>query len=184
MRITRAGLGWAAGAGLAVVASLGELGAQHVGRDFHVFWEAGRDFASGAPLYQPAPGARRFKYPPFAAMVFQPLGWLPLPVAAVGFHALGLLLLAFAGAATWRIAESWAPGRRRGPLPMVLAVAVVLHLAQSDLLHLQTNTLVLALSLAGVLAAARERPGPAAAWITAATLIKLTPAVLLGWLAV
>lgn len=174
---------WPAGAALALLLSLGQAGTQHPGTDFHVFWEAGSDFAGGAPLYQPAPGARWFKYPPFAAMLFQPLGWLSLDAAAVAFHALGLLLLGWATVATWRIAEAWAPGRRRGALPLVLALLAVLHIAQSDLLHLQTNLLVLALSLAGVLAVSRGRTWPAAGWLTAATLLKLTPAVLLGWLA-
>lgn len=174
---------WPAAVVVALLLSLGQAGRHHPGTDFHVFWEAGRDFADGSPLYQPAPGARWFKYPPFAAMLFQPLGWLSLDAAAVGFHALGLLLFAWAAVATWRIAEAWAPGRRRGALPMVLALLAILHIAQSDLLRLQTNLLVLALSLTGVLAAARGRAWPAAAWLSAATLLKLTPAVLLGWLA-
>ena len=64
-----------------------------VGQDFHVFWQAGRNFSSGEPLYHGyLPGAREFKYPPFAAMVFQPLGALPLRVAAVLFSLLNLLL--------------------------------------------------------------------------------------------
>ena len=50
---------------------------QRVGTDFHVFWQAGYDFAHGLPLYQPLPGARRFNYPPFAAQVFQVLGVFP-----------------------------------------------------------------------------------------------------------
>lgn len=176
-------LAWPAGAALALLLSLGQAGREHVGTDFHVFWQAGRDFAAGLPLYQPVAGAREFKYPPFAAMLFQPLGWLSLDTAAVAFHALSLLLLGFAAVATWRVAEAWAPGRRRGVLPLALALLAVVPVAQSDLAHNQTNLLVLALSLAGVLALARARPGAAAAWLSAATLVKLTPAVLLGWLA-
>ena len=31
---------------------------QHLGEDFHVFWQAGRNFATGAPLYHDSlPGA-------------------------------------------------------------------------------------------------------------------------------
>ena len=91
---------WPAAAALALLLSLGQAGRHEPGTDFHVFWEAGRDFADGSPLYQAAPGARRFRYPPFAAMLFQPLGWLSLDAAAVAFHALGLLLLAWAAVAT------------------------------------------------------------------------------------
>ncbi|HSE28083.1 MAG TPA: glycosyltransferase family 87 protein [Gemmatimonadales bacterium] len=177
-------LAWPAGAVLALLLSLGQVGREHVGTDFHVFWEAGRDFAAGLPLYERAEGARRFIYPPFAAMVFQPLGLLSLDAAAVAFHALSLLLLAASAMATWRIADAWAPGRRRGALPLLLAILAVAHIAQSNLARNQTNLLVLALCLAGILASANRRPGRAAAWLSAATLIKLTPAVLLGWLAV
>src|SRR2546422_5603240 len=42
---------------------------EQVGGDFHVFWQAGRNFFTGAPLYHgDLPGARNFIYPPFAAL--------------------------------------------------------------------------------------------------------------------
>jgi hypothetical protein len=48
-----------------------------------VFWQAGRNFAIGHPLYQDSlPGARPLKYPSFAALVFQLLALFPLQVAA------------------------------------------------------------------------------------------------------
>ena len=57
---------------VAVTLSIAQGLQQRVGQDFHVFWQAGRNFASGDPLYHGyLPGARPFKYPPFAAMVFQ-----------------------------------------------------------------------------------------------------------------
>jgi hypothetical protein len=56
---------------------------ERVGQDFHVFWQAGRNFATGHPLYHDyLPGARPLKYPPFAAFVFQPLALFSLQVAA------------------------------------------------------------------------------------------------------
>src|SRR2546425_13218076 len=54
-----------------------------VGGDFHDFWQAGRNFATGAALYHGAlPGARPFPYPPLSAVVFPPFALLPLPAAA------------------------------------------------------------------------------------------------------
>src|SRR2546422_11492570 len=68
-----------------------------VGGDFHVFWQAGRNFATGAPLYHgDLPGARRFIYPPFAAMVFQVLAVFPLRLAAEVFSVINLVLLGVA----------------------------------------------------------------------------------------
>ena len=49
---------------VAVVVAAGRAGKQGVGTDFHVFWQAGYDFAHGLPLYHPLPGARELKYPP------------------------------------------------------------------------------------------------------------------------
>src|SRR5687767_5000964 len=77
------------GIALSLEQGLGE----RVGNDFQVFWQAGRNFATGHPLYHDyLPGARQFKYPPFAAMVFQPLAVFPLQVAAVLFSLLNLAL--------------------------------------------------------------------------------------------
>jgi hypothetical protein len=177
-------LAWPAAAALAVLLSLGQAGREHVGTDFHAFWQAGRDFAAGLPLYAPAAGARHFKYPPFAAQALQPLGLLSLDAAAIAFHALSLLLAAGAVLLTWRVAGELAPARRPGPGPLILAAAATIHILQSDLSRNQTNLLILVLCLAGVLALARARPVRAAAWLSAATLVKLTPAVLLTWLVI
>ena len=43
--------------------------------DFNVFWNAGKNFASGADMYSRVGGAERYIYPPFAAM---PKGVRPL----------------------------------------------------------------------------------------------------------
>src|SRR5712691_1998763 len=70
---------------------------QHIGQDFHVFWQAGRNFATGHPLYHDyLPGARPLKYPPFAAFLFQPLALFPLQAAGALFSFLNLLLWALA----------------------------------------------------------------------------------------
>ena len=159
--------------------SLGRHSAEHVGTDFHAFWQAGRNFAAGLPLYGPVEDARHFIYPPFAAMLFAPFGLLPLGAAGVVFHAASLLLAAACVAWTWRIAESCAPGRNRRALPLVLAVLATVHIAQSNLTRNQSNVLVLALCLGGVLAAMHERPRLAALQLVAATFLKLTPVFVL-----
>jgi hypothetical protein len=59
---------------------------ERVGQDFHVLWQAGRNFTTGHPLYHDS-----LKYPPFAAFVFQPLALFPLQAAAALFSFLNLL---------------------------------------------------------------------------------------------
>src|SRR3954470_17638715 len=86
---------------IALVLSIRQGMSQQVGHDFHVFWQAGKDFASGHPLYRDyLPGARQFKYPPFAAFLFQVLALVPLPIAAVFFSLLNLGLWVAAAALT------------------------------------------------------------------------------------
>jgi hypothetical protein len=86
---------------------------QHVGQDFHVFWQAGRNLATGHPLYHDSlPGARPLKYPPFAALVFQPLALFPLRVAAALFSLLNLVLWVVAVRLTWEILECSLPDHR------------------------------------------------------------------------
>ena len=77
----------------ALVATLavGRAEKQRIGTDFHVFWQAGHDFAHGLPLYEPLEGARRLIYPPFAAQVFQSLAVFPLKPAAGLFYAVNVV---------------------------------------------------------------------------------------------
>src|SRR5207244_4127768 len=124
---------------------------QAVGGDFHVFWQAGRNFASGAPLYHSdLPGARRYIYPPFAAMVFQLLAVFPLSIAAEILSFVNLLLLGVAIALTKRIIEQTLPDRATGPLPLVLGVALSLVFFLDNFSHVQINEVIFVLALLGV----------------------------------
>ena len=96
---------------------------QQVGHDFHVFWQAGYNFATGHPLYHGyPPGARPLKYPPFAALVFQPLAVFPLQVAGALFSLLNLILWVVAVYLTREIVARTFPERNLSTLPLVLAV--------------------------------------------------------------
>ncbi|MBW0115602.1 glycosyltransferase 87 family protein [Pseudonocardia abyssalis] len=63
--------------------------------DLQVYRAGGELVAAGRPLY--GGGVLLdlpFVYPPFAALVFVPLAWPPVPVLSVGWTVLGLVLLA------------------------------------------------------------------------------------------
>src|SRR6476659_4046626 len=123
---------------------------QHVGDDFHVFWQAGRNFATGAPLYHDSlPGARPLKYPPFAAMVFVPLALFPLRVAGV---VMSLLNLALWVAAVWLTCEIL---RRTGPpgrLRLALGLGFILSAQYflDNFHHVQMNEVTFVLALIGI----------------------------------
>lgn len=79
--------------------------------DFHVFWQAGRDFASGSSPYPPLDAAvlaagHSFVYPAPAALALVPLGALPSGIAAVVFMAMLVLSVPLAllalGVRDWR----------------------------------------------------------------------------------
>lgn len=109
--------------------------------DFHVFWQAGRDFAAGISPYPPLDAAlldqgHSFVYPAGSALAFVPMGLLPSGVAAALF--MGLLLLAVPltlavlGVRDWRcygVAFVWAPVLAvlgSGALTLFLALGLAL----------------------------------------------------------
>jgi hypothetical protein len=155
---------------------------ERVGHDFHVFWQAGRNFTSGAPLYHDyLPGARLFKYPPFAAMVFQPLGLFPLKVAGVLFSFLNLVLWVLAVWLTRDIVARTSMPRRTTWVPVTLATLLSAQFFLDNFHHVQMNGVILVLILLGVHAHLRERDLAAAAWLVAATAIKVSPIFFLAW---
>jgi len=174
----------ALGLSLALLLSLPVGRRQHVGEDFHVFWQAGRNFATGHPLYHDSlPGARPLKYPPFAAMVFTPLALFSLPTAGVLMSVanLGLWVAAF-----WLTREIL---RRTGPPRRVrLAITIGLILSAQYFLdnfhHVQMNEVTFVLALLGTKAYLEGHdPGAAAAFVVA-TAIKITPIVFVAWLVI
>jgi len=168
---------------IALVIAIDRGKGQAVGGDFHVFWQAGRNFASGAPLYHSdLPGARRYIYPPFAAMVFQLLAVFPLSIAAEILSFVNLLLLGVAIALTKRIIERTLPDRATGPLPLVLGVALSLVFFLDNFSHVQINEVIFVLALLGVDAHLRGWDVRSAAYFVVASAIKITPVFFVIWL--
>lgn len=156
---------------------------QRVGHDFHVFWQAGRNFTAGDALYHGyLPGAREFKYPPFAALVFQPLGLLPLSIAAVLFSLLNLALWVVAIFLTRDIVAQTSKGRDSISVPVALAGVLTAQFFLDNFHHVQMNEVILVLILLGIRAYLRERDLAAAAYVVAATSIKVSPIFFVAWL--
>jgi len=156
---------------------------QEIGSDFAVFWQAGRNFTSGSPLYHDyLPGARPFKYPPFAAMVFQLLGLFPLTVAASLFSLLNLVLWPVSILLVLKILGHVFPQRNAGLLPLGLAVVFSVQFWQDNFQHVQMNEAVFVLVLLGIHNYLRGKDTAAAASFVAATAIKVTPVFFLAWL--
>ena len=156
---------------------------EHVGGDFHVFWQAGRNFFTGAPLYHgDLPGARNFIYPPFAALVFQVLAVLPLQVAATIFSLLNVALWVVAAYLTREIVVRTLPDRNPAGLPLVLAVVFTAQFFLNNFNLIQVNEVIFVLILLGIRAALRQRDVEAALWFVGATALKVTPVFFVIWL--
>jgi hypothetical protein len=168
---------------VAVALSVHQGRAQHIGNDFAVFWQAGRNFATGHPLYHDyLAGARPLKYPPFAAMVFVLLGMFPLQVAGTLFSLLNLALWVTAVRLTREILAVTFPDRSPGIWSLVLGVVLSAQFFLDNFHHAQMNEVILVLVLLGTRAYLRGMDVRAAGYIVTATAIKITPIFFAAWL--
>jgi hypothetical protein len=166
---------------VAAVVATERASQQRIGTDFHVFWQAGHDFAHGLPLYQRLPGARLFLYPPFAAQVFQVLGIFPLKLAAWLFYVASVCLVVVAVGLSRDIVRRLDPTRGSAPLPLALAVVFSANFILNNLNMLQVNLLIFVLCLLGIRAFEEQREVAGSGWVVAATAIKLTPVFFVPW---
>ncbi|MEP6689070.1 MAG: glycosyltransferase family 87 protein [Gemmatimonadales bacterium] len=156
---------------------------QRIGEDFAVFWQAGKNFASGAPLYHGyLPGARPLKYPPFAALAFTPLALFSLPVAATLVSLLNLALWVAAIRLTRDIIAATFPDRIPSRVPLALAALLSAQFFLDNFHHVQMNGVTLFLVLYGVRAYMRGENLRAAAALVTATALKITPVFFVVWL--
>ncbi|TFV56107.1 DUF2029 domain-containing protein [Mycobacterium sp. PS03-16] len=142
--------------------------------DLSVFRDAGAALLNGAPLYSadfPSTSGFRFIYPPFAAVVFIPLAWVPAPVTQVLWALLNLALV------WWilRICLDRLGLGRPGRLALLaLGPALLLEPVRTTFGFGQINIVLMALVVADCLRAVPRRLQGVCLGLAAA--IKLTPA--------
>lgn len=133
--------------------------------DLHVYYGAVRAVQSGQPLYDFATETNDapFTYPPFALLVFWPIGWLREGVVQVGWLVLICLALAAIAAAVSR--GDW--------VPLVACGLIISAPAQSNLRFGQVSVFIVLLALVDAvgLIPARHR----GILVGLAAAIKLTP---------
>jgi hypothetical protein len=166
------------------VAAAERASKQRIGTDFHVFWQAGYDFAHGLQMYHKLPGARKFNYPPFAAQVFQIFSLFPLKTAAWLFYMASVGLVFVAARLSRDVIARLEHARRPGSMPLILAVVFSLNFILNNLNMVQVNLLIFVMCLLGARALAEQHDGAAAGWVVAATAIKLTPVFFVIWAAI
>jgi Glycosyltransferase family 87 len=161
---------------LAVALAASRAERQRRGTDFHVFWQAGQNFARGEPLYERPETGRRFIYPPFAAQVFQVFALFPLKVAATLFYLANLGLIVVAARLTRDLTGARAPALG---LALLLSGQFILN----NLNLVQVNLVTFTLCLVGARGLIAGRPR-SAGWLALAAAFKITPVFFVIWSAI
>lgn len=146
--------------------------------DFLVYVRAAEAYADGTSIYAYNPPTEwPFLYPPIAAVLAQPLGWLPLVVVQVGWTLLTLAALLWL---THRIL----PDRPRWAQGLLCALAVTILGPVTSTLGLgQISVLLMVLTIADVMPArATDRFLGKGYLLGLATAIKLTPGAFIVYL--
>jgi len=150
--------------------------------DLKIYIAAEKWWLSGHDLYDFAQpdelqGKLSFTYPPFAALLFVPLGLLPAPA---GYVLLTLGTLACVALTTWWLTAAF-PSRWYAyglALPLILLIEPI----RATLSFGQINMLLVALILADLLVALPQGRKWAGVGIGLAAAIKLTPALFIVYL--
>lgn len=149
--------------------------------DLHVYLGAVRAMRDGMPLYSYASeNGDPFTYPPFAALVFWPLGAVPEPVVQLGWTLVTVAaVMALAAALAVR---NGVAGRQRFLVVTLAAATVLLASApvQSNLRFGQVSIFVVLLALIDALGLLPRRLGGVLVGVAAA--IKLTPLLFVPYL--
>src|SRR5262249_33462655 len=131
------------------------------------------------PLYRPEDGHYQFKYFPVFALMMAPFGVLDRDTAKMIWFAVSFGLLA--ALLRWSVAAL--PERRRSERALLWIASVLMaKFYAHELLLGQTNLLLGALLLAGLLAIQIDRPVLAGGLIGAAAFVKPYAILLLPWL--
>ena len=152
--------------------------------DFNVFWNAGKNFASGADMYSRVGGAERYIYPPFAAMLFQFFALFPLKMAASIYTFINFLLFLLSISLTRKILEYFIADYRKRDITIAIIFGVVcsFRFFWYHTAFVQMNELMLVLCLYGILASLKGREWVAVACIIVAAFIKVLPVFFIPWL--
>ncbi|GLW35202.1 glycosyltransferase 87 family protein [Actinoplanes regularis] len=149
--------------------------------DLHVYLGAVRAMRDGIPLYSyAAENGDPFTYPPFAALVFWPLGAVPEPVVQAGWTL--VTVAAVMAMATVLAVRNGVAGRQRFLVVTLAAATVLLASApvQSNLRFGQVSIFVVLLALVDALGLLPRRLGGVLIGVAAA--IKLTPLLFVPYL--
>jgi Glycosyltransferase family 87 len=150
--------------------------------DFAVNYRAGQRLEAGETLYQTADGHYMFKYLPVSALIYLPLGHLPLEAAKATWFAISLLALAW----SFALVRQLVPGPHRRYLLVISGLVLAkyflheLRLGQINILI----TLVMLLATRALIQNARPDDVAAGVLAGAATALKPYAAIFFPYLVI
>ena len=153
----------------------------NISSDFTVFWQAGKNFIANLSLYSNIGGAKRYIYPPFAAMLFQLLGIFSLYQAAVIFSIFNCLFWVLILYYTRKILLLTSATTKQVNYSLVIGFLLSFRYFWYHLNFIQMNELVLLLTLAGVYNFLKNKNHFAIPLLVIATFIKILPILILIW---
>lgn len=128
--------------------------------DFEVNYEAGKRLRAGETLYRSEDGHYQFKYPPFSALLYVPVSFLPPDAAKTVWFLVVLGSTIFVFYLSFALAR---PGGRQAPLLRIVPPLIFAKCFLRELSLGQINALITALMLGMVLALVR-RGGRSSPW--------------------
>jgi len=150
--------------------------------DFAAFWYAGKNFFVHNDLYSQIGGAKRYIYPPFAAMLFQLLAVFPMHVAASILSFINWLLLLLSIYLIRSIFEFYISDKKLLRNSLLFAALLSFRFFWYHTLFVQMNETIFVLCLIGVLFMLKNKETPAVICFVIATFIKVIPIFFLIWL--
>jgi alpha-1,2-mannosyltransferase len=150
--------------------------------DLSIYTAGGGAVLHGVPLYQLRFAfGLRFTYPPFAALLFVPLHWLPVTAGQVLLSAATVLALPVTSYLALRLppVPAWIRRDRAAQLALAFSAAAIwLEPERTNLKYGQINVLLVLLVLVDLVSIERDQHrGLRGALIGIAAGIKLTPAI-------
>ncbi|MEZ5070067.1 MAG: glycosyltransferase family 87 protein [Bacteroidales bacterium] len=147
--------------------------------DFHgVFWNSGRNFSSGEPLYEPRIHGF-LNNPPLGAFISLPFHWLPLRTSAlVWFLINGLLMPPLVIGLLWRILDHVGVDTKKRWIILLLSVFVSVGFFWNNLIMFNINYFLFFFILLGIHFLLRDKQKGSIAIFTILGFVKLLPIAL------
>ncbi|MBL4716607.1 MAG: DUF2029 domain-containing protein [Bacteroidia bacterium] len=151
--------------------------------DFWHFWNAGYNFFQGNSIYLDDTGHRVFSYPPFCAMLLQPLGWFSLNTAGSIFCFINLCILILSFHLCMKILELNDVEKSKAKKAVMLGLLCAGGFYWMNLIKAQMNQVTFIFCVLGIYFHYKKKENLSIGAFAIGAFVKVTPIFFLIWLA-